>query len=97
MWEHHVYGDHPERRAERRVETARSAVGNVRRGRRRRDGERYGWQFDGHRGQRVRFAGTAAEHHPLPGAASAQLRRRRGPADDELVRGAKRGLVLERR
>lgn len=99
----HVYGDRPERRAERRVATAGPATGGARRGRARRDRERVGWQLDGGQRQRGRrrravvASGTATEYHPFPGAARAQLRRRRGPAAELVVRRAKRGLVFERR
>lgn len=99
----HVYGDRPERRVERRVEAAGPAAGDARRGRARRGRELDGERLDGgqrRRGRRrwaVVGAGAATEHHPLPGAARAQLRRRRGPAVELVVGRAERGLVLEQR
>ena len=98
MCEHYVYGDHPERRAERRVEVAGPAAGDARRGRERGNGERDGrWRLDDdHRRQRiVILTGTIAEYHPLPSTPGTQLYQRRGSADDELVRRTKRSLILE--
>lgn len=97
----HVYGDRPERRVECRVEAAGPAAGDARRGRARRGRELDGWRLDGGQRQRARRrwavlgAGAAAEHHPLPSATRAQLRRRRGTAVELVVGRAERGLVLE--